>query len=181
MDTVLPGNEVTIYADGAASPNPGSGGYGVVLIRNGERRELSGGFRKTTNNRMEILGAIAGLRALGNPLPEQVKVTLYSDSKYLVDMFTGGYAAKWRQQGWTRNKGKDTALNSDLWNDLLNLAEGRDVKLVWVRGHQETVENLRCDELAVLARQAPNLPADEGYEKPAVTAAIRQPFLFDTF
>jgi ribonuclease HI len=175
-----PIDEVTIYADGAASPNPGSGGYGVVVIRNGERRELSGGFRRTTNNRMEILGAIAGLRSLGNPLPREVKVTLYSDSKYLVDMFTGGYAAKWRQQAWTRNKGKDAALNPDLWNDLLNLAEGRDVKLVWVRGHQETGENVRCDELAVLARQAANLPADEGFEKPGIPAvAIRQPLLFD--
>ncbi len=178
MSESPPAEEVIIYADGAASPNPGAGGYGVILIRDGVRRELSGGFRRTTNNRMEIFGAIAGLRELGDPPPRGRKVTIYSDSKYLVDMYTGGYAAKWRQQAWTRNKGKDPALNPDLWNVLLNLSDAREVKFVWVKGHWENAENTRCDELAVLARQAANLPVDEGYEKPAPPVPPSQLSLF---
>ena len=158
-------NEVTIYADGAASPNPGQGGYGVIIIQNGKRRELSGGYRKTTNNRMEILGAIVGLRELNG---QKSKVTIYSDSKYVVDMFTGGHAEKWRRNGWRRNKGKDAALNPDLWKELLDLAEHHDVKFVWVRGHGRNQENARCDELAVLARQKKDLSVDEGYEHPIV-------------
>ena len=145
-----PTHEITIYADGAASPNPGRGGYGVILIRDGQRRELSGGVRKTTNNRMEILGAIMGLRELNG---QKAKVTIYSDSKYVVDMFNGGYAEKWRRANWTRNKGKDAALNPDLWNELLNLAALHDVKFVWVRGHGSNLDNARCDELAVAERQ----------------------------
>lgn len=173
------GGAITIYADGAASPNPGAGGYGVVLIRGGARRELSGGFRRTTNNRMEILGAIVGLRQLEGSLLAGVPVTIYSDSKYLVDMYTGGYAAKWRQQAWTRNKGKDPVLNPDLWNELLKLSDGRDVKLVWVKGHFENAENTRCDELAVLARQQPDLPRDAGYEQPVAPVPPRQTLLFE--
>ena len=180
-------NHVLIYADGAASPNPGRGGYGVVLIRDGHRQELSGGVRLTTNNRMEILGAIMGLRALaafqteGGGAAPNLKATLYSDSKYVVDMYNGGYAEKWRQNGWTRNNGKDKALNPDLWNDLLNLAAQHDVEMVWVRGHAENVENARCDELAVAARQGPDLPVDEGYETPARSdrPVARQGLLFD--
>lgn len=172
-----PANEVLIYADGAASPNPGAGGYGVVLIRDGQRRELSGGVRRTTNNRMEILGAIVGLRALNG---ETCKVTLYSDSKYVVDMFNGGYAAQWRQNGWTRNKGKDPALNPDLWGELLDLASRHETRFVWVRGHASNQENSRCDELAVAARQARDLPPDEGFERAAVTRppVMRQIELF---
>lgn len=170
--------DVTIYADGAASPNPGRGGYGVVLILKSGRRELAGGFRRTTNNRMEILGAIAGLREVEKADAGKTSVTLYSDSKYLVDMINGGYAAKWRQQGWTRNKGKDVALNPDLWNELLNLSAVHDVKFVWVRGHADNVENTRCDELAVQARQGLNLPVDAGYENPAPPPSQQQPTLF---
>jgi ribonuclease HI len=165
MDSTNRG-DIHIYADGAASPNPGAGGYGVVVIRSGERREFSGGFRRTTNNRMELLGAIIGLRAAG---PTPCKVTLYSDSKYLVDMINGGYASKWRQQGWTRNKGKDPAVNPDLWDELLNLAARHEVTFEWVKGHQDNLENARCDELAVLARQAKDLPADAGYENPGAS------------
>jgi ribonuclease HI len=170
--------EVVIYTDGAASPNPGSGGYGIVLFRGGQRTELSGGFLKTTNNRMEILGAIIGLRTLGD---EKSTVTIYSDSRYVVDMFSGGYAAGWRKNGWTRNKGKDPALNPDLWDELLNLAARHDVKFVWVRGHTDNPENTRCDELAVAARQRKDLPRDEGYETPAVTKVpeLHQASLFD--
>ncbi|MCX7009401.1 MAG: ribonuclease HI [Kiritimatiellaeota bacterium] len=171
-----PTHEVTIYADGAASPNPGCGGYGVIiLLREGQRRELSGGFSKTTNNRMEILGAIIGLRELkGQPC----KVTIYSDSKYVVDMFNGGYAEKWRRAHWTRNKGKDAALNPDLWNELLNLAAQHEVKFIWVRGHGSNQDNTRCDELAVAARCRQNLPMDVGYEKPLLPDHPKQLSLF---
>ena len=158
-----PVNDVTIYADGAASPNPGAGGYGVVLIRHGQRQELSGGFKHTTNNRMEILGTIVGLRSLNG---ERCTVTIYSDSKYVVDMFKGGYVEQWRRHGWRRNKGKDPALNPDLWGELLNLAAQHEVRFVWVRGHADSQENARCDELAVAARQGRDLPPDEGYEHP---------------
>jgi len=171
-----PPHEVTIYADGAASPNPGQGGYGVILIRDGQRRELSGGFRKTTNNRMEILGAIIGLRELSGP---KTKVTIYSDSRYVVDMFNGGYAEKWRQAHWTRNKGKDAALNPDLWNELLNLAARHAVQFTWVRGHGSNLDNARCDELAVAARCRPHLPVDEGYEHPGVPGPHKQLTFFD--
>ena len=168
--------EVTIYADGAASPNPGAGGYGVVLIRNGHRRELSGGFCKTTNNRMEILGAIVGLKALGGG---KAAVTVYSDSRYVVDMFNGGHAEEWRRNGWTRNKGKDPALNPDLWGELLDLSARHEVRFVWVKGHTANEENIRCDELAVLARQAENLSTDQGYETRTLHVSPKQLTLFD--
>jgi len=174
----IPANEVTIYADGAASPNPGAGGYGVVLLRNGLRQELSGGVRHTTNNRMEILGTIVGLRALNGV---KCKVTIYSDSKYVVDMFKGGYAEQWRKNGWTRNKGKDPALNPDLWGELLDLSARHDVQFIWVRGHASNKENTRCDELAVAARQGTDLPSDAGYETPVTQSPpeLRQADLFD--
>jgi ribonuclease HI len=161
-------NTVVIYADGAAAPNPGRGGYGVVMLRDGQRQELAGGFRKTTNNRMEILGVIVGLRAVREP---DVPITIYSDSRYVVDMINGGHVERWRRDGWTRNRGKDAALNPDLWDQLLTLCRGRAVKFVWVRGHNENKENTRCDELAVQARQAGDLPVDEGYESAGLTAA----------
>ncbi len=169
---------VTIYADGAASPNPGPGGYGVLLIRNGRRQELSGGFRRTTNNRMELTGAIVGLRSLDG---QKSAVTIYSDSRYVADMFNGGYAEGWRRQGWRKGKGKYPALNPDLWDELPKLALIHEVKFVWVRGHAEHPENTRCDELAVAARQGMDLPADEGYEHPVVPPSPEGPSLFDMF
>lgn len=166
---------VTIYTDGAASPNPGPGGYGVLLIRNGQRHELSDGFRKTTNNRMEILAAIVGLRALAGV---KSKVTIYSDSKYVVDMFMGGYAATWKRNNWHRTR-KDRALNPDLWDALLTESAFHEVHFTWIRGHATTPENIRCDELAVQARQAPALPPDTGYENPQAPPTPQQPSLFD--
>jgi len=167
---------IVVYADGAASPNPGPGGYGTVILRAGLRRELSGGFRLTTNNRMEIFGAIAGLREAG---ATPADVTVHSDSRYLVDMFNGGHAATWRRNNWTRNRGKDPALNPDLWNELLNLATRHTTRFVWVKSHADNPENNRCDELAVLARQAAGLPPDPGYERVATPAAPCQLDLFD--
>ena len=166
-----PSTDFTIYADGACRHNPGPGGYGVVLMAQGSRRELSGGFRRTTNNRMELYAVIRALRELAQP---NCRVTVYSDSQYVVSMFSGGYAEQWRRNGWKRNRGKDPALNPDLWGELLDLCARHAVRMVWVRGHGQEVENLRCDELAVAARQAVDLPPDEGYERqPAAAAPVQ--------
>ena len=158
---------VTIYTDGACLGNPGPGGYGVILLYRGHRRELSGGYARTTNNRMEIMAAIVGLEAL----KEKCQVTLYSDSEYLVKAMSRGWAQIWRANGWRRSKRKKV-LNSDLWERLLQLCGHHDVKFCWVRGHAGTLENKRCDELAMQAAQQPNLPVDEGYiEQPQVEAS----------
>ncbi|GAB6158073.1 hypothetical protein JCM39194_12730 [Desulfotomaculum varum] len=147
--------DVTIYTDGACSGNPGPGGYGVVLLYKGHRKELSGGFSNTTNNRMEILAAIVGLEQL----KEKCSVTLYTDSQYVVNAIEQGWAKKWRANGWMRNK-KEPALNADLWERLLKLCELHQVKFVWVRGHAGNPENERCDRLAVEAARQPDLPPD---------------------
>lgn len=154
--------QVVIYTDGACSGNPGPGGYGVVLLYNGNRKELSGGFRKTTNNRMELLGAIEGLRAL----KDRCSVRLHTDSRYVVDAIEKGWAAKWKANGWMRNK-TDKAVNPDLWEQLLQLCKQHKVEFIWVRGHAGNVENERCDQLAVAAAQQPNLPVDAAYERDA--------------
>ncbi len=135
---------VEIYTDGACSGNPGPGGYGVVLKYGNVRKELSGGEKETTNNRMELTAAIVGLDALKEPC----NVTLYSDSKYLIDAINCGWAVKWRENGWKRNK-KEPALNPDLWEKILNLLEKHNVELVWVKGHAGHPENERCDKMAV--------------------------------
>lgn len=150
---------VTIYTDGACSGNPGAGGYGAVLLYGTARRELSEGFEKTTNNRMELLGVIKGLEVL----KEACAVTLYSDSKYVVDAVEKGWVFKWQKQGWMRNK-KDRASNVDLWERLLVLLKQHDVKFVWVKGHADNVENERCDELARGAIQSGLLKVDENYK-----------------
>lgn len=151
---------VTIYTDGACSHNPGPGGYGVVLLYDSHRKELSKGFRRTTNNRMEILAAIAGLEALKEPC----KVTLYSDSQYLVNAIDHGWARRWQSNGWMRNK-KEKAINPDLWERLLELCKTHKVQFEWLRGHAGHDENERCDELATTAAQGPDLAIDEGYER----------------
>ncbi len=156
---------VTIYTDGACIGNPGPGGYGAILLYQGERKELSGGYRRTTNNRMEIMAAIVGLEALR----EKCRVTLYSDSEYLVKAMSKGWARRWRANGWKRNK-REKALNSDLWERLLQLCERHEVQFKWIKGHAETSENIRSDELAMQAAQQPNLPVDEGYIRQSETA-----------
>ena len=137
---------VEIYTDGACSGNPGPGGYGVILLYGALKRELSGGEKLTTNNRMELSGVIRGLSALREPCT----VTLYTDSQYVVNAMTKGWAKKWRANGWMRNK-KEKALNPDLWETLLGLCETHDVTFVWVKGHAENEFNNRCDVLAVAA------------------------------
>jgi len=149
---------IDIYTDGACSGNPGPGGYGAVLLDNGARKELSGGYKTTTNNRMEIIAAIRGLSALR----ERCAVRLFSDSRYLVDAVQKGWAVKWRSNGWKRNR-TDKALNVDLWTELLELLERHDVDFVWVKGHADNAENERCDRLARDFITNGELPDDIGY------------------
>jgi ribonuclease HI len=146
---------ITLYTDGACSGNPGPGGYGIILDYNGHEKELSGGLRNTTNNRMELLGVITGLESLKEPC----SVTVVSDSKYVVDAIEKGWAAKWRANGWMRNK-KEKALNPDLWQRLLDLCAKNTVKFEWVNGHAGHPQNERCDRLAVEAASMPGLPED---------------------
>lgn len=146
---------VIIYTDGACSGNPGPGGYGVVMLYNENRKELSGGYKKTTNNRMEILAVIRGLEALKQPCC----VTLYSDSKYVIDAIQKGWVQKWKKNNWFRNK-SEKALNVDLWIILLELLEEHNVSFVWVKGHANNVENERCDFLARRAITSGNLLED---------------------
>ena len=134
---------VLIYTDGACSGNPGPGGYGAVLIYGNHRKEFSGYDPETTNNRMELMGVIISLKALKEPC----NVNLYSDSKYVVDAIEKGWAIRWKQNNWKRNK-TEKALNTDLWEELLNLLEKHKVSFHWVKGHAGHPENERCDELA---------------------------------
>ena len=138
---------VEIYTDGACSGNPGPGGWAAILKYGEYRKELSGGEESTTNNRMEITAAIAGLSALREPC----SVRLYSDSQYLVRAVNEGWAERWRSRGWMRNK-SDPALNTDLWERLLELLNTHRVEFIWVRGHAGNPENERCDLLAVAQR-----------------------------
>ena len=135
---------VTLYTDGACSGNPGPGGWGAILSYNGVEKELSGGDANTTNNRMELLAVISGLEALKEPC----RVELYSDSKYVIDGLSKGWAASWRKNGW-RKADKKPALNPDLWEKLLNLVEKHELSYHWVKGHADNPYNNRCDQLAV--------------------------------
>lgn len=141
-------DKVVIYTDGACSGNPGPGGYGVVLVCGSVKKELSGSEENTTNNRMELTAAIVGLSAL----KRKCEVTLVTDSKYVSDGISKGWAASWRQNGW-RKADKKPALNADLWEKLLILIEQHDVTLEWVKGHNGHPENERCDALAVMEYQ----------------------------
>ena len=135
---------VYLYTDGACSGNPGPGGYGAILKYGKYEKEICGGDENTTNNRMELLGVIKGLEALNEPC----HVVLTSDSKYVIDALSLGWAEKWKQNGWMRNK-KDAALNPDLWERLLQLTQTHEMEYNWVKGHAGHPENERCDRLAV--------------------------------
>lgn len=140
---------VYIFSDGACSGNPGPGGFGVILRCDGREKELSGGEARTTNNRMELMGVITGLEALKFPC----RVILQTDSKYVVDSVTKGWAKSWKAKGWIKAD-KKPALNSDLWERLLNLLEIHEVTFTWIKGHAGHEENERCDRLAVMQRDA---------------------------
>lgn len=135
---------IELFTDGACSGNPGPGGWGVVLRYNGYEKELSGGEKETTNNRMELTAAIEGLAAL----KEKCKVRLVTDSKYVADGITKGWAESWRKNNW-RKADKKPALNPDLWEKLLDLIKEHEVTIEWVKGHAGHPENERCDQLAV--------------------------------
>ena len=150
---------IIIYTDGACSGNPGAGGYGAVIKYENKREELCAGYRRTTNNRMELLACIESL----SRFEKGAFVTLYSDSKYVVNGITKGWAKKWQKNNWMRNK-QEPALNPDLWKRLLDLCKKHKVDFKWVKGHAGSVENERCDRLAVSASQQGGLLVDYGYE-----------------
>ena len=156
MDTEL---KVTIYTDGGSRPNPGKGGYGVVLLYDGNRKEISDGYRLTTNNRMELMGPIKGLEALN----QRCRVDIYSDSNYVIYGIEKGWAKKWKAKGWMKNK-KESAINPDLWERLLNLCSQHDVRFHWVKGHSGNPENERCDQLAGYALRNHKNQIDAEYE-----------------
>lgn len=147
--------KIHIYTDGAASGNPGPGGYGIVMLYNNHRKEVSEGFRLTTNNRMELLSVIVALEMIKNNAHE---VVVHSDSKYVVDSINLKWVDNWVKIGF-KNKA-----NVDLWQRFLKIYNRQKVKFVWVKGHASNVENNRCDELAVAAYKEKHLKVDEGYE-----------------
>jgi ribonuclease HI len=145
--------KVTLYTDGAAKGNPGPGGYGVVLISGNYRKEISEGFKLTTNNRMELLGVIAGLEAL----KKECEVTVYSDSKYVVDAVEKKWVFRWEKTGFGKKK------NPDLWKRFLIIYRKHKVNFIWIKGHNNIPENEVCDKLAVNASQSIILKEDTGY------------------
>ncbi|MDB2467238.1 ribonuclease HI [bacterium] len=147
---------VTIYTDGASTGNPGPGGYGVVLKKGNRRKELSKGYRLTTNNRMELLAVIVGLEALLKP---NLDVTIYSDSKYVVDSIEKKWVFGWAKKNFEKKK------NPDLWRRFLKIYPKHNVKMVWVKGHAGIPENERCDQLATTAAAGENLEPDVWYEQ----------------
>ncbi|MEN9359271.1 MAG: ribonuclease h [Verrucomicrobiota bacterium] len=152
---------VTVWCDGACKGNPGPGGYGAILLSGDKRKELSAGYRRTTNNRMEMLGLIISLETLKFPC----RVTVYSDSKYVVDSLNLGYPRRWRQNGW-KLADKKPAKNVDLWQRLLDQVERHQVELHWVKGHAGTELNEAVDQLANLAiKNTSALLIDEAFEK----------------
>lgn len=155
-----PPDGIVVYTDGGCLNNPGPGGYGIVIEQDGKRREICGGFRLTTNNRMEMTAAIVALDELQG---SRQKIHLFSDSSYLVNGIEKGWAKKWRSNGWNKSDGQ-AAMNGDLWRKLLGLVEGLEVVFHWVKGHAGHEWNERCDTLAVAMARQSNLPVDEQYE-----------------
>lgn len=145
-----------MYTDGSSRGNPGPGGYGTILMYNGHRKELSKGFRRTTNNRMELLAVIEGLKQIKKP---ELPVTIYSDSQYVVKAIEEGWL-----NNWIRTNFKGGKKNPDLWKEFHALSKKFRIKMVWVRGHADNPFNNRCDELATAAADGSNLGVDEGYE-----------------
>ena len=147
---------IKIYTDGAAKGNPGKGGYGIVLISGKYRKEISGGFEKTTNNRMELLAVIVALEHIKKP---NAQITVYSDSKYVVDAIEKKWVFSWYKNNFNKKK------NSDLWRRFLVVYKKHQVEFIWVKGHSNNEENNRCDALAVSAAESTILEKDVWYEK----------------
>ncbi len=159
-NTSPPKGEVLIYSDGGCINNPGPGGYGVVQIYGDMKKELTGGFKHTTNNRMELMGVIVALKNLEY---KDAHVTIYTDSSYVVNGIEKGWAKKWKKSNWIKSN-KEPVINPDLWKELLNLIESLSVKFEWIKGHAGNPLNERCDELAVSSAKKSNLPDDKGYD-----------------
>lgn len=159
-----------MYTDGACTGNPGRGGYGVVILDGKSRKELSQGYRYTTNNRMELMAAIAGLQSL----EDKRQVQLFTDSRYLCDAINLGWVKTWQRKGW-RKSDKGMVLNPDLWKQLIALLDQHQVTLAWVQGHAGHKQNERADRLAVAAAKSNELLEDEGYQNGQVS---EQPGLF---
>ena len=147
-----------VYTDGGAIGNPGPGGYGVVIK---DKEELSGGYNLTTNNRMELKAVMVAMKALKG---EKSPIVLHSDSKYVVNGLTRGWARNWKKRNWVKSDGKP-AMNADMWDLLLDLQAGLDITFKWVKGHAGDPLNERCDELATKAARKENMPDDTGYLK----------------
>jgi len=156
----LKAGKVVIYTDGGAINNPGPGGYGVVLLSGKKRQEFSGGYRLTTNNRMELTACIIGLKSLKT----KSKIIVYSDSKYVVDSIEKGWAKRWWTNRWMKNK-REKVENHDLWRQLLRLCDQHEIEFVWVPGHAGNPENERCDQLSKQAARRKNLLPDIEFEK----------------
>lgn len=148
--------ELVIYTDGSSRGNPGPGGYGAILMYGGKSKELSAGYRRTTNNRMELLAVIAALEALNR---DGLTITIYSDSQYVVKAVKEGWLKKWIATNFSGGK-----KNKDLWMRYYRLSQKHNIRFVWVKGHAENVYNNRCDVLATTAADGRNLLVDEGYE-----------------
>lgn len=172
-ETAANGKDIRIYTDGGCINNPGPGGYGVVLLRGNKRIELSGGFRHTTNNRMELTACIEGLKHLET----RSSVVIFSDSRYVVNGIEKGWAKRWRSKGWMRTPDQP-AENADLWRQLLDLCDTHDVEFSWVRGHAGNPENERCDKLATRAAAGTDLSRDTAFETNRTTRPV-QKGLFD--
>ncbi len=148
--------EIIIYTDGSARGNPGRGGYGAILISGKLRKELSQGYKHTTNNRMELMGVTAALEAMKKP---GLNITIYTDSQYIVKAIKEGWLNKWLATNFAKG-----IKNKDLWVKFYNLYKLHNIKFVWVKGHADNANNNRCDELATSAADGINLLVDEGYE-----------------
>jgi ribonuclease HI len=157
--------EITIYTDGSSRGNPGPGGYGAILMSGGKEKELSAGYRKTTNNRMELMGVIAALSALKK---EGLNITLYTDSQYIVKAVKEGWLNKWLATNFSGGK-----KNKDLWVHFYDLYKRHHIKFVWVKGHANNAYNNRCDKLATTAADGRNLLVDEGYELDENTSRLQ--------
>jgi len=152
-------SEFILYTDGACLGNPGPGGWAAVII-NEQKREIAGGFARTTNNRMEIHALLQALR----DIPENSEVTAYTDSKYLHDALDKGWLEKWQKNGW-KTSSKSPVKNKDLWQELISLLQKQNLSLKWVPAHSGQEENERCDHLAKKQAERSDLPVDKGYEK----------------
>ncbi|MEM9548684.1 MAG: ribonuclease HI [Bacteroidota bacterium] len=150
---------IKLYSDGGADPNPGRGGFGVILSYKGRKKEFYQGYEFTTNNRMELMGVIFGLEQLKT----KSNVQVYTDSKYVINGITNGWAENWKKNNWFRDK-KNKAVNIDLWDKLLTVLKDYNVEFQWVKGHSGHPENERCDALANLGIHSENLLEDVGYE-----------------